>query len=393
MKIAIVGAGIGGLAAALFLRRDGHQVTIYEQASSIEQTGAGIVVPPNLVRPLQRLGLLKRLQAVSTRLEAAWEFRRWQSGAVLSSQPMGDECEALYGAACYTAHRADLIDCLAEQIPASEIRLGCRCIQLDQDDSGVVLQIETAGSNTLETVDLAIGADGIHSRVRTSVSQPVEPRFSGLCAWRCLVPADTAPDFARRPVQTIWLGPQRHFVHYPVRAGQLVNIVAIAPAGDWRDESWVAQGKVADLAQEFSGWDRRVTDLIDAAEQTSRWALYDRDPLQSWCAGRIGLIGDAAHAMLPFFAQGAAQAVEDAETLASCLRSTPQSETPAALKQYEHIRRQRADRVMLMSRGRERQNHLPDGEQQRQRDAQLRVGEPLRQSAWLYGSAHESEQI
>jgi salicylate hydroxylase len=190
---------------------------------------------------------------------------------------------------------------------------------------------------------------------------------------------------ALRPVQTLWLGPGRHFVHYPISGGRLVNVVAIVPAGDWRTESWTADGEIADLKKEFEGWDDRVNQLIASATGTKRWALYDRAPLDRWTKGRIGLLGDAAHAMLPFFAQGAAQAIEDSAVLADCLRAARPESVSEALRRYEEARRPRASEIQLMSRGREVRNHLPDGPEQAQRDAELANGDPLRQSAWLYG--------
>jgi salicylate hydroxylase len=384
--VAIVGGGIGGLAAALFLRQAGIVATVYEQAGELREVGAGLVVPPNLVRPLARLGLIDALQRDAVRLEAAWEFRRWQDGRVLSVQPMGRECEALYGAPCYVAHRADLLRVLQRALPAEQLRLGHRCSAVQQSDDGVTLTFTRRdGSETIEHADAAIGADGIHSVLRESIAPAVDARFSGLCAFRCLVPATQAPAMALRPVQSLWLGAQRHFVHYPISAGRLVNLVAIVPAGDWREESWTSEGHVPDLRAEFEGWDARVLQLIDAATDTRRWALVDRTPLPRWTDGRLTLLGDAAHAMLPFFAQGAAQAVEDAEALALCLRAADRTTVTQALMRYDAQRRPRASQVQVMSRGRELRNHLPDGPEQEQRDAELARGDPLRQSAWLYG--------
>ena len=235
------------------------------------------------------------------------------------------------------------------------------------------------------TADVAIGADGIHSVVRLAVAPKIDARFSGLCAFRCLVPAERAPEIALRPVQTLWLGPGRHFVHYPISAGRLVNVVAIAPAGAWRTESWTANGDLSDLVAQFEGWDDRLRRLITSASSTKRWAMYDRDPLERWTAGRISLLGDAAHAMLPFYAQGAAQAIEDAVVLADCLGSADRGSVRQALRRYEEMRRPRTSQVQAMSRGREVRNHLPDGPEQRQRDVEPANGDPLRQSAWLYG--------
>ncbi len=390
LRVAIVGGGIGGLAAALWLRRAGLEATVYEQAPEPREVGAGIVVPPNLVRALRSVGLEAQLPAFAVQLDAAWEFRRWERGQVLSVQPMGQACVDLYSTQCYTAHRADLLQMLLQALPAGSVLGDRRCTALRQHGGEVQLRFHARdGQEHTVVADVAIGADGIHSAVRAAVVPPAargeDARFSGLSAFRCLVAAADAPAMALRPVQSLWLGPGRHFVHYPISAGRLVNVVAIVPAGDWRTESWTAEGQVADLAAAFAGWDARVLQLIHAARDTRRWALYDRQPLQRWSQGHVTLLGDAAHAMLPFFAQGAAQAVEDAVVLAACLQGATRDTAAAALQRYESIRHPRASQVQLMSRGREVRNHLPDGPEQQQRDAELAQGDPLRQSAWLYG--------
>jgi len=385
MRIAIVGGGLGGLAAALFLRKAGLEATVYEQAPLLREVGAGIVVAPNMVRPLRSLGLEPKLSQYSVRLDAAWEFRNWRTGHVLSSQPMGEECERLYGAHCYVAHRADLLAMLLQALPPRQLRLDQRCVEISQGGREAEIVFESrSGVRTKVHADVVIGADGIHSAVRPAIVPDVEARFSGLCAFRCLVPATKAPAMALRPVQTLWLGPGRHFVHYPISAGRLVNFVAIVPAGDWRAESWTADGEIPDVLRDFEGWDERVHQLILSASETKRWAMYDREPLKKWTEGRVTLLGDSAHAMLPFFAQGAAQAIEDAVVLADCLKDANAASAGDALLRYESIRRPRASKVQEMSRGREIQNHLPDGPEQQQRDARLARGDPLRQSAWLY---------
>jgi salicylate hydroxylase len=392
MRIAIVGGGLGGLAAALFLRKAGLEATVYEQSPELREVGAGIVVAPNMVRPLARLGLARKLEDFSVRLEAAWEFRNWKNGRVLSVQPMGEACERLYGAHCYVAHRADLLSLFRDALPRQHLRLDHRVVAVDQDASEATLTfVDRAGNQTPVTADIVIGADGIHSAVRPLIAPKIDARFSGLCAFRCLVPAENAPEMALRPVQSLWLGPGRHFVHYPISRGTLVNVVAIVPAGDWRNESWMADGEISDLIDEFAGWDDRVHQLIVSASNTKRWAMYDRAPLEQWTAGRIALLGDAAHAMLPFFAQGAAQAIEDAVVLADCLQRADRDSVRQALRRYETIRRPRASEVQMMSRGREVRNHLPDGPEQQERDAQFANGDPLRQRAWLYGHDLEAE--
>jgi salicylate hydroxylase len=392
MRIAIIGGGLGGLAAALFLRHAGLDATVYEQAKELRDVGAGIVVAPNMVRALERLGLAQELPRFAVQLEAAWEFRRWQDGRVLFAQPMGEACERLYGAHCYVAHRADLLGLLQRALPPQMLRLDQRCVALHQDADEVRVTFASRdGASTEIRADVVIGADGIHSTVQLAVAPQINARFSGLCAFRCLVPAEAAPSMALRPVQSLWLGPGRHFVHYPISGGRLVNVVAIVPAGAWRIESWNADGEIADLSAEFAGWDERVQQLIHSATSTKRWALYDRDPLERWSDRRVTLLGDAAHAMQPFFAQGAAQALEDAWVLAACLRGADRGEAPRALQRYEQIRRPRASQVQLMSRGREQRNHLPDGPEQQQRDAEFASGDPLRQSAWLYGHDLDAE--
>ena len=386
LRVAVVGAGVGGLAAALFLRQVGVEVSVYEQAAELAEVGAGIVVAPNMVRVLQRLGLGDELAAFAVRLEAAWEFRRWRDGRVLFVQPMGEACERHYGAHCYVVHRADLVGMLRRWLPGERLQLDRRCVAIRQHDAEVELTfVDRAGRTAEVRADAVIGADGIHSAVRSMIAPEGTPRFSGLCAFRCLVPAANAPEMALRPVQTLWLGPGHHFVHYPISGGRLINVVAVAPAGQWRTESWTADGEITDLRAEFTGWDARLEQLITSAASTKRWAIYDRDPLAQWTSGRVTLLGDAAHAMLPFFAQGAAQAVEDAAVLAGCLRGADRSSLPQALQRYEHVRRPRTTQVQLMSRGREVQNHLPAGSEQEARDARLANGEPLLDNAWLYG--------
>jgi salicylate hydroxylase len=392
MRIAIVGGGLGGLAAALFLRNAGLDATIYEQAPDLREVGAGIVVSPNMVRPLRVLGLAEKLPSFAVRLEAAWEFRRWKDGRVLFAQPMGEECKRLYGTHCYVAHRADLLRMLRHELPQHVLHLDHRCVGATQHEHEAELTFATRSGRTIRVAaDVVIGADGIHSVVRRAIAPHIDPRFSGLCAFRCLVPAEKAPEMALRPVQTLWLGPGRHFVHYPISSGRLVNVVAIVPAGDWRTESWTADGDLSDLAAEFEGWDDRVRQLIESAASTKRWAMYDRDPLERWSEARMTLLGDAAHAMLPFFAQGAAQAIEDAIVLARCLQKADAGSVRDALRRYEAIRQPRTNEVQMMSRGREVRNHLPDGPEQERRDLQFANGDPLRQSAWLYGHDVESE--
>lgn len=384
-RVAIAGGGIGGLAAAAFLHRAGLAVSVFEQATRLTEIGAGLVVPPNTVRLLRRLGLHDGLAASGVRLEVGWEFRRWQDGKVLFGQRLDDSAR-MYGEDTWVVHRADLLALLRSAVPPGELRLGARAVGVDQDDDGIRLRL---ADGTSVDADVVVAADGIHSALRGEVAQPEPPRYSGLCAWRSLVPAEAAPELARRPVQTLWLGPQRHLVHYPVSGGRLINLVAFAPAGEFDTESWESRGRVDDLAAEFAGWDPRLEALVAGSREVGRWALLDRDPIDTWTAGRLALLGDAAHPMFPFFAQGAGQAVEDAAALAVCL-AEPGAVPADALARYEAIRRPRASLVQAASRERRGHHHLPDGPEQRARDAAFASDDPLAHNAWLY--AYDAEQ-
>jgi salicylate hydroxylase len=388
IRVAVVGGGIGGLSTALFLRRAGlNDVVVFEQAPDLLEIGAGIQIAPNAVRLLRRLGLAERLAEVGVHLEVGWEFRRWENGQVLFCQKLGDECQRLYGEPYYTVHRAHLLDMLREAVPDGMVRLDHRCVDAKLQGNEVELIFENGSS---ERADAVIGADGIHSAVHDAILPPQPATFSGLCAYRALIPAGQAPEEARRPVTTLWLGPGRHLVHYPVSSGREINLVTANPAGDWREESWTAEGRVEDLAAEFEGWDERVQQLIASVTETKRYAFYDREPLESWTVGRVTLLGDAAHPMMPFFAQGATQAIEDAAVVAGCLRESTRETVEAALLRYESLRKERASKVQMLSRARREHHHLPDGEEQRRRDAEFSEEDPLGHNAWLYG--HDVER-
>ena len=384
-EIAIIGGGIGGLAAAAFLHRAGLPSTVYEQAAELREIGAGVVVAPNAARLLRALGVLGAFTEPAVALDTGWEFRRWQDGSVLSSEDLATRCEALFGERTYTAHRADLLDAVRRAVPSESVRLGRRCVALDQDGPRPVLRF--ADGDRAEA-DVVIGADGIHSMVRAALTEPVPPVYSGLCAFRALVPAADAPAFARLPAQTLWLGPGHHLVHYPVSAGGFVNLVAFAPAGDYTTESWTATATVGELLAEFAGWDERLLALLRAAGTPGRWALLDRAPLTRWTRGTVTLLGDAAHPMFPFFGQGAAQAIEDAATLARCLAADP-ADPAAALLRYEELRIPRTTRLQEVSHARAHVNHLPDGPEQQARDAAFSGTDPLAASGWIY--AHDAD--
>ena len=385
-SVAVVGGGIGGLAAAAFLHRAGFPVTVYEQAGELREVGAGLIVAPNAARLLRRLPSARTLADKGVLLETGWEFRRWADGTVLFAQRLGAACARQYGEHTWTMHRADLLELLRGSVPQEAVELGRRCTGVTQDAGGATL---TFADGARVRADVVIGADGIHSGLRDYVTTASVPRESGLTAWRSLVPAAAAPEFARRPVQTLWLGHRHHLVHYPVSGGRLVNIVAFSPAREHDVESWSAAGQVADLAAEFAGWDPRLGELITAAGRVGRWAVLDRAPLPRWVRGRVALLGDAAHPMLPFFAQGAGQAIEDAAVL-SVVLAAETADPAGALARYERVRAPRATRVQEASRGRIAHHHLPDGPEQRARDAAFAGEDPLAHNDWLY--AYDAEQ-
>ncbi|MEV5843610.1 FAD-dependent monooxygenase [Streptomyces sp. NPDC051985] len=386
-RIAIVGGGIGGLAAAAFLRRAGLTATVHEQAPALAKVGAGLVVAPNAVRLLRRLGVMERFLRGAVPLEWGWEFRRWADGDVLSVERLEGVCERFYGERTYVVHRADLLDTVGSAVPADWIRLGARCTSVEGGPNGAVLRF---ADGSRAEADIVIGADGVHSVVRGAVVEPTPPEYSGICAFRTTVPAASAPEFARRPAQTLWLGPGWHFVHYPIAGGRAVNVVAFAPAGDFTDESWSAKATVEEFQAEFAGWDARVTDLITAGGVPGRWALLDRAPLRCWSRGRVTLLGDAAHPMFPFFAQGAAQSIEDAAVLARCLAASV-DDPEQALKRYEAARMARTARLQQVSHDRRDVNHLPDGPGQQARDTALAGSDPLADNGWMYG--YDAEEV
>ncbi|MEH0573113.1 MULTISPECIES: FAD-dependent monooxygenase [Streptomyces] len=379
-RIAILGGGIGGLAAAAFLHDKGFHSDVYEQAAALTEVGAGLVIAPNAARLLRRLGVLDRFIERAVQMEIGWEFRRWEDGTVLSAENLQDGCKRLYGEHTYTAHRADLLNALRSAVPEDSLHLGRRCVSVEFEGDQAVLRFEDG-----DTVrpDILIGADGVHSRVRGAIVGPTRTRESGICAYRALVPARKAPEFARRRAQTLWIGPDHHLVHYPVSGGDYVNLVAFAPAGASSVESWTATATLGELLDEFDGWDPRLVELIRSAETPGRWALLDREPLDNWNRGNATLLGDAAHPMFPFFAQGAAQAIEDGAVLALCLAEDPDSPS-AALGRYEELRRRRTARLQEVSHGRSHINHLPDGPEQHARDLAYSQADPLRANGWIY---------
>jgi salicylate hydroxylase len=275
------------------------------------------------------------------------QFRDWRSGYLIAFRPLGAVSESRYGAPYLHVHRGDLHGVLLEAARARgvHLELGARCVSVEQDDRAVTVRLARGDQLTVEAL---VGADGIRSTVRASLFGADAPRFTGHVAWRGLVPGERLPRDLVPRTATAWLGPKRHFVHYWVSGGTFVNLVGVVES-PWSEESWTILGDPADLAQEFAGWHASLRTLIGAAEHVFRWALYDREPLPVWSRGRVTLLGDAAHPMLPFMAQGAASAIEDAWILSRVLQDG-EDDPVAALGEYERFRRPRTARLQLASR-------------------------------------------
>ena len=383
-SVAVIGAGIGGLAAALALRQAGSDVHVYEQAPELSEVGGGINMGPNAVRVLQRLGVGPALDRVGVRPTFTWQ-RRWQDGRTLQQAPLNPRCEQLYGAPHLTVHRRDLLTAIASSFPADHVHLGHRLDGFTARADRVEVSFENGARCT---ADVLVGADGIHSTVRTQLFGDEAPLFAGCVAYRGLVPVERIADLALEIGNQSWLGPGSHLVHYFVSGGRLLNFVGWTEHDSWDREDWTDRATIARALTAFSGWHPQVRRIIAEAGTCFIWALFDRDPLPQWSVGRVSLLGDACHPMYPFMGQGAAQAIEDGATLAACLAACS-ADVTAALLRYESARLPRVSRLQAMSRANKARFHMPDGRAQEARDADWaargdRAPETLR---WLH--AHD----
>jgi salicylate hydroxylase len=376
------GGGIGGLTAALSLLGAGFDVHVYEQARTLSEVGAGVQISPNASRILHRLGLADDLAKMGVR-PLAWHQRRWDDGRTLLRTPLADTIVEAFGFPHYQMHRADVLHTLLGALPAERVHPGhCFTGLVDRGD-----RVEAQFENGARVdVHVLVGADGIHSAVRRALFGPESPRFTGCVAYRGLIAADRLVDLDLEVTSQVWMGPGKHFVHYFVRDRRLVNFVAIVEQDTWLRESWTDRGDVAEALVAFEGWNEQVRVILRAVEETFVWALFDRLPLERWSVGRVTLLGDACHPMLPFMAQGAAQAIEDGAALAACLRQAV--DVAGALRVYEAARLPRATRIQELSAGNKNRFHLPDGAEQEERDAQMASGSTdwsIKAVEWIYG--------
>ncbi|HTO45133.1 MAG TPA: FAD-dependent monooxygenase [Burkholderiales bacterium] len=384
VSVAIIGGGLGGLTAALSLLRTGVDVHVYERARTLSEVGAGVQISPNASRVLHRLGLADSLAQLGVK-PLAWHQRRWDDGRTLLRTPLAGAVEAAFGFPHYQMHRADVLATLVRAFPPERLHIGHRLTALA--DRGDHIEATFENGAHVES-DALVGADGIHSTVRHILFGPEQPRFTGCVAYRGLVPAARLAHLDLEVASQVWMGPGKHFVHYYVQSGRLVNFVGVIDQDSWKRESWTDRGEVADALAAFEGWHPQLRSILEAADETFIWALFDRKPMARWSVGRATLLGDACHAMLPFMAQGAAQAIEDGATLAACLSRVGARDIPAALSRYEALRLPRASRVQALSEANKARFHLPDGAAQRARDAEMMRGATdwsLTAVAWLYG--------
>ncbi|MGD9614680.1 MAG: FAD-dependent monooxygenase [Alphaproteobacteria bacterium] len=385
-KIAIIGGGIAGLAAALALHRSGIEVAVYEQTGELSEIGAGVQMTPNAMKALFALGLEEAAMRVAFEPEGQI-LRSWKSGRLIYRAPVRGVFREKFGAPHCSFHRADLLSVLAAPLPSNVVRLGARVVAVELGVRSAAARF--ADGSEIEA-DIVVGADGIHSTVRRQLFGANQPRFTGCLCWRGLVPVERVPPGLIEPSSLNWMGPHGHVVHYYVRRGEMVNFVAIHDTDDWTEESWIREADRGELMATYAGWHDNLLRLFECSDRYFKWGLFDREPLSRWTEGRVTLLGDSAHAMLPFLAQGAAMGIEDGVVLAKWV-SRLSDDLDEALRRYEAMRVPRTKRAVLGSRERARLNHLPSRWARFRRDVEYaarRVMYPdgtAHRVAWLYG--------
>jgi salicylate hydroxylase len=365
MRIAIIGGGVGGLTAAIALLKRGFEVEVLEQAPAISAVGASLQLGPNAVRLLDELDLLPALRSIGVRPDAV-DFLRWDDGSLLLHQALGEDAERHFGAPQLDFYRPDLHRVLADALPDGVLRLGVRVDGVEQDDSGVTVVTERGERIR---ADAAVAADGIRSHIRRQLVGEDNPTFSNTVVYRGVVPREEVAHLHPDRLNLYWLGPQRHGVAYWIAGGDLLAVNCAVQDAEWSRESWTLEASPEEAAQAFEGWDPLLLERIMRVTTALRGAVFVRQPIEHWSFGRVTLLGDAAHAMEPFQAQGAAQAVEDAYVLAECLTADADADVERAFARYEQIRMSRAEELQESSAAAANVFYLPDGDEQRQRDA------------------------
>lgn len=366
LKVLIAGGGIGGITAALALQQRGIEAVLFEQTDAFRQVGAGIQISANAARILRSFGLGELLARVAVFPEGR-DYRAWDTGERLYWTPLGAQAEARFGAPYYHIHRADLLDVLLTGLQRSQYRLSAHVDRFEQDRDSVTIVLS---DGTTATGDVLIAADGIHSVIRAQMFGTERPRYTGNVAWRGLVPAEKVAHLDLPRVTSVWMGPNRSIVQYWVSAGRTFNWIGISRSSEPARESWLAEGSVEQALAEYAGWNPTIRAVIAATPRLLRQALYDREPLPDWQQGRVVLLGDAAHPMLPFYAQGAAQSIEDAYIVAGCLAKY--DDPVQALARYVRLRQPRTAWMQDLSRREEELYQMTDAAAIAQRNAAMR---------------------
>jgi len=344
MHISIIGGGIGGLTAALALLRQGFDVDVYEQAPELREVGAGVQVSANGTRVLFALGLENEIMSVASEAGGK-EIRLWNTGQTWKLFDLGPLSVARYGFPYVTIHRNDLHQVLAagvRRIKPDAIKLSKRCVAMEQRPDGATLAFADGAS---VRTDIVVGADGVHSKIRECLFGPDDPKFTGIVAWRGVIPAERLPKHLLRPVATNWIGPGGHAIHYLLRRGELMNYVSVVERSDWQVESWSVAGTVEECLADYPGWHEDVHTLIKSIDTPYKWALMLRPPMDVWSRGRATLLGDACHPTLPFLAQGAVMAIEDGFVLGRAF-AAHREDYAQAFASYEAARNGRTSKIV-----------------------------------------------
>lgn len=347
LHIGICGGGVGGLAAAIVLDKLGHRPTVFEQAPAFQRVGADVNLTPNAVHALDRLGVGDVLRETAARPTYRLS-RTWDTGEETSRLPMSDAAEKQYGAPQLTIHRADLLKALEAEVPADRIRLGKRVTGIINDGARAAVECD---DGTVEDVDVIIGADGIHSAVRTALFGKDDPKFTGLVSYRAVFPRSHASDIPNLDAFTKWWGPtpEIQLVVFPLTRGEEIFVFATTPQEGWTEEGWTLPGDAEELRQAYKNFHPEARALLDACSEVTKSALHVREPMKNWSVNRATLLGDAAHPMVPFMAQGACMAIEDAVVLSRSLENADRDAVSASLKRYEGARLERTAAIQRNS--------------------------------------------